>query len=281
VRDSFFIFLQHCLPKQALTEFGAHIANAKAGHITTAIIRWFIKKYGVNMHEALIADLAHYASFNEFFTRLLKPDARPIANVDFVCPVDGVISQFGAIADNQIFQAKGHYFSTTDLLGGDQSLANQFINGSFANLYLSPKDYHRVHMPCAGRLTRMIYIPGALFSVNPITARNIPNLFARNERVVCVFESKHGPFVLTLIGATIVGSIATAWHGVVNPPRTQQIRNWDYASQSLCFAKGAEMGKFLLGSTVVLLFPAQTLTFASHWQPGNSVRLGESIAGGR
>jgi len=278
VSDSLSILIQHLLPKQALTEFGAHIANAKAGRITTAIIRWFVKKYGVNMDEALNSDITSYASFNEFFTRPLKPNARPPADADFICPVDGAISQFGAIEKDQIFQAKGHSFSTTDLVGGDQILADQFSDGSFANIYLSPKDYHRIHMPCDGRLTRMIYIPGALFSVNPVTARGVPNLFARNERVVCVFESDHGPFVLVLVGATIVGSMATVWHGVVNPPRSKEIRQWDYSAQPISLKKGDEMGRFLLGSTVVMLFPSDTLTFNSGWQPFKSVRLGENMA---
>lgn len=277
VPDSLLILLQHLLPKQALTEFGAYIANAKAGGISTGIIRWFVKKYGVNMDEALNSDIASYVSFNEFFVRPLKPDARPMAEADFICPVDGAISQFGGIQHNQIFQAKGHHFSTTDLIGGDEQLAAQFYHGCFANLYLSPKDYHRIHMPCDGRLTRMIYIPGTLFSVNPVTARGVPNLFARNERVVCVFESELGPFILVLVGATIVGSMATVWHGVVNPPRTKEVRQWDYTSQQLHYKKGEEMGRFLLGSTVVLLFPANTLLFNSEWQPGASVRLGECM----
>lgn len=276
--DSLFILLQHCLPKQALTEFGALIANARAGRYTTGLIRWFVKKYGVNMAEALDPDVAHYASFNEFFIRPLKPDARPLAPSDFVCPVDGAISQFGTIERDQIFQAKGHAFSTADLVGGNAALAALFQNGSFANIYLSPKDYHRIHMPCDGRLTRMIYIPGKLFSVNPVTAQGVPNLFARNERVVCVFESEHGPFVLTLVGATIVGSMATVWHGVVNPPRTSQVREWQYADQDIRLKKGEEMGRFLLGSTVVMLFPAQTLSFNPDWRPAGAVRLGTAMA---
>jgi phosphatidylserine decarboxylase len=278
VRDSLFLFLQHILPKQALTELVAITAKARAGRATTAAIRWFIQRYGVNMDEALNADISSYASFNDFFVRPLKPDARPLAAADLVCPVDGAISQFGDIEEHQIFQAKGHYFSTSDLLGGDKQLATQFAHGHFANLYLSPKDYHRIHMPCAGRLTRMIYIPGALFSVNPVTARGVPNLFARNERVVCVFESSFGPFVMVLVGATIVGSMATVWHGVVNPPRTKQVRVWDYSSQQIQLNKGEEMGRFLLGSTVVLLFPAQTLRFNPAWQPEATVRLGEQMA---
>lgn len=276
--DSLFILLQHCLPKQALTEFGALIANARAGRYTTGLIRWFVKKYGVNMAEALDPDVAHYASFNEFFIRPLKPDARPLAPSDFVCPVDGAISQFGTIERDQIFQAKGHAFSTADLVGGNAALAALFQNGSFANIYLSPKDYHRIHMPCDGRLTRMIYIPGKLFSVNPVTAQGVPNLFARNERVVCVFESEHGPFVLTLVGATIVGSMSTVWHGVVNPPRTSQVREWQYADQEIRLKKGEEMGRFLLGSTVVMLFPAQTLSFNPDWRPAGAVRLGTAMA---
>jgi phosphatidylserine decarboxylase len=278
VPDSLIIFLQHILPKQAITEFGAYIANAKAGRITTGIIRWFVKKYGVNMNDALNSDISSYASFNAFFVRQLKPEARPIAEAAFVCPVDGAISQFGLIEHNQLFQAKGHYFSTTDLVGGDTQLAAQFDHGHFANLYLSPKDYHRIHMPCDGQLKRMIYIPGDLFSVNPVTARGVPNLFARNERVVCVFESPYGPFVLVLVGATIVGSMATVWHGVVNPPRTKKIRVWEYTQQSIFLKQGEEMGRFLLGSTVVLLFPASTMAFNPDWKPGASVRLGEFMA---
>ena len=277
--DSLFLLFQHFLPKQALTEFGALIANARTGRATTALIRWFVKKYNVNMQEALHPDPASYASFNEFFIRPLKPDARPLAAAEYICPVDGAISQFGAIDQDQIFQAKGHAFSTTDLVGGDPVLAGQFLNGSFANIYLSPKDYHRIHMPCDGRLTRMIYIPGKLFSVNPVTAAGVPNLFARNERVVCVFESEHGPFVLTLVGATIVGSMATVWHGVVNPPRTTRIREWHYADQDIRLKKGEEMGRFLLGSTVVMLFPPRTLTFNPDWQAGAPVRLGTAMAG--
>ena len=163
-------------------------------------------------------------------------------------------------------------------MGGDSELAEKFRGGNFATLYLSPKDYHRVHMPCDGRLTRMIYVPGVLFSVNPLTARGIPSLFARNERVVCVFESEHGPFVLALVGATIVGSIATAWHGVVNPKRSGRVREWRYDSQNLVFRKGEEMGRFQLGSTVVMLFPKNTLQFNSLWTPMRAVRFGEMMA---
>ena len=179
-----------------------------------------------------------------------------------MCPVDAAISQFGPIEHDQLFQAKGHSYSTRALVGGDQALAHQFDHGHFATLYLAPKDYHRIHMPCDGRLTRMIYIPGDLFSVNPLTARHVPSLFARNERVVCVFDCPHGPMVLVLVGATIVGSMATVWHGVVNPPRTRAPREWRYDDDRVVLRQGEEMGRFLLGSTVVLLFPQNVLTFA-------------------
>jgi phosphatidylserine decarboxylase len=233
------------------------------------------------MAEATDPDIAGYVSFNEFFTRPLREGARPIADADFVCPVDGAISQFGAIEGNQIFQAKGHHFSTTSLVGGDAELAAKFQDGSFANLYLSPKDYHRIHMPCDGTLTRMIHVPGALFSVNPTTARGVPGLFARNERVVCVFDGAAGPFVMTLVGATIVGSMATTWHGVVNSPRTRGVREWQYGANEprVVLKKGAEMGRFLLGSTVVMLFPrAYRLAFNEGWSPEGAIRMGEAMA---
>lgn len=276
--ERFEVFLQYLLPKQALTEFGSHIASAKAGAVTSRIIRWFIGKYGVNMDEAANPDIGSYASFNDFFTRALKPGARPLAAADLICPVDGAISQFGDITGDQIFQAKGHYYATSALVGGDPTLAAQFNGGSFATIYLSPKDYHRIHMPCDGRLVRMIYVPGALFSVNPATARGVPGLFARNERVVCVFESANGPFVLVLVGATIVGSMATVWHGVVNPPRSKQVRQWNYQDAPVQLRQGDEMGRFLLGSTVVMLFPKDRCEFNSDWAPGAVVRLGEAMA---
>ncbi len=230
------------------------------------------------MAEAANPDVASYATFNEFFTRALKEDARPLARADLICPVDGAISQFGAMQRDQIFQAKGHHYSSTALLGGDSALAAQFDDGSFATLYLSPRDYHRIHMPVEGRLTRMIYVPGALFSVNPTTARGVPGLFARNERVVCVFETACGPLALVLVGATIVGSMATVWHGVVNPPRGGSVREWHYDDPSVVLKQGQEMGRFLLGSTVVMLFPKGPLQFNPAWAPGAAIRLGEAMA---
>ena len=273
--DRLAVLPQYLLPKGALTNFAGRIAGAKGGAMTTRLIRWFVGRYNVNMDEALDPDITHYTSFNDFFTRALRPDARPLAQADYICPVDGRISQFGTIDKDQIFQAKGHNFTTTALVGGDTALAAQFEHGSFANLYLSPRDYHRIHMPCDGRLTRMIYVPGELFSVNPTTARGIPGLFARNERVVCVFDTANGPFVMTLVGATIVGSMATVWHGVVNPPRSGQVRDWSYANDNIVLKKGEELGRFLLGSTVVMLFPKDTVQFNQAWQPAGPVQLGE------
>lgn len=276
--DRLAVLPQYLLPKQALTKLAGWIAGARGGRLTTRLIEWFVRRYGVNMREAANADVASYPTFNEFFTRALKDGARPLAGADLICPVDGAISQFGAIERDQIFQAKGHHYSTTALVGGDAALAAQFVDGSFATLYLSPKDYHRIHMPCDGRLTRMIHVPGELFSVNPTTARGVPGLFARNERVVCVFESARGPFVLTLVGATIVGSMATVWHGLVNPPRGREVREWLYDDKPVVLQRGQEMGRFLLGSTVVLLFPKGPLQFNPAWSPGGAVRLGEAMA---
>ena len=226
VSDRLAVLPQYIMPKRALTTLAGKFASAQLGSLTTAVIRRFVARYDVNMAEAANPDVASYASFNDFFTRSLNPGVRPLPSADLVCPVDGTISQFGSIDKDQVFQAKGHRYSTTALIGGDALLAARFDHGHFATLYLSPRDYHRIHMRCAGQLTRMVHVPGDLFSVNPTTARGVPSLFARNERVVCVFESAHGPFVLVLVGATIVGSMATVGHGVVNPPRPGTVREW-------------------------------------------------------
>ena len=260
-----------------MTSFAGRVASARRGPSTTRLIRWFIARYSVDMSEAVDPDPASYATFNDFFTRALKPGARPIEKAELICPVDGAISQFGSIDRDQIFQAKGRHYTTTALVGGDATLAARFEGGLFATLYLSPRDYHRIHMPCDGELTRMIHVPGDLFSVNPVTARGVPGLFARNERVVCAFESSRGPFVLVLVGATIVGSMATVWHGVVNAPRARRLREWSYPEGEVRLKQGDEMGRFLLGSTVVLLFPASFHQFHPKWVAGGAVRLGEAM----
>jgi phosphatidylserine decarboxylase len=276
--DRLAVWLQYLLPRRALTAWVGHGAAAAGGAATTAVIRWFVRRYGVDLAEAADPDPAHYRSFNEFFTRALKPGLRPLAAADLVCPVDGAISQFGKLDGERLLQAKGHHYTARALVGGDADLAARFAGGHFATLYLSPKDYHRIHMPCTARLTRMIHVPGELFSVNPVTARGVPGLFARNERVVCCFDAVFGPFVLVLVGATIVGSMATVWHGVVSPPRPGRIREWRYDEPPLQLQQGDEMGRFLLGSTVVLLFPAGPLRFAAAWKADAAVRMGEAMA---
>jgi phosphatidylserine decarboxylase len=276
------IFLQYIAPKQLMTSLAGKLANLALGAITTRFIAWFVKRYQVNMAEAENPEISSYRTFNDFFTRPLKVNARTLANVDFICPVDGAISQFGAIKQAQIFQAKGHDYSTTALLAGNQALANKFNNGHFACLYLSPKDYHRIHMPCTGTLISMTYVPGDLFSVNPTTAANVANLFARNERLVCEFISEqHGSFIMVLVGATIVGSMATVWHdapkGIINPPRTKQIRSWQYQDKNIALKQGEEMGRFLLGSTVVMLFEKDSITFNQTWHATKPIQLGEHM----
>ena len=286
----FSIILQYILPKQAITALAGNLASKQCGALTTKVIAWFVKRYGVNMTEAANADISSYKSFNDFFTRPLKAGVRPFADAAFICPVDGAISQFGNIEKDQIFQAKGHSYSTLALVAGQQTLAEKFEDGAFACLYLSPKDYHRIHMPCDGTLKSMAYVPGDLFSVNPTTAANVPNLFARNERVVCEFKStQHGSFVMVLVGATIVGSMATVWHealdgvknGIINPPRSKNIRTWTYLEKNIFLKQGDEMGKFLLGSTVVMLFEKDGLQFNADWQPARSIKLGEMMGVGR
>ena len=276
--DQLAVIPQYLMPKLAMTRLAGLVASAEWGSVTTWVIKRFVKRYNVNMNEAANADPAHYKSFNEFFTRPLKDGVRPLSSSEWVCPVDGAISQCGAIERDQIFQAKGHHYSTRALVGGDAALAAQFQNGQFATLYLSPRDYHRIHMPMAGKLLRMIHVPGDLFSVNPTTARGVPGLFARNERVVCEFETERGPMVLVLVGATIVGSMATVWHGQVNPPRPGTVREWRYESQDVRLQKGEEMGRFLLGSTVVMLFPENSLRFPDDWLSTRPLQMGEAMS---
>lgn len=276
------VLAQYAIPKQAITALAGKLAQFEGGDKTTAVIKWFVKRYNVNMAEAANPDISSYKTFNDFFTRPLREGVRPVAKADIICPVDGAISQFGRIEKDQIFQAKGHYYSTAALLGGDKTAAQRYENGDFACLYLSPKDYHRIHMPCDGKLQKMTYVPGDLFSVNPTTAQGIPGLFARNERVVCEFTSEqHGNFVMVLVGATIVGSMATVWHnakdGIINPPHLAHIQVWTYADQNITLNQNDEMGRFLLGSTVVMLFQKDVLQFNAEWQPTRPVKLGEMM----
>jgi len=276
--DRLAVLPQYLWPQRLLTVLAGRCAASRVRWWTRRAIPWFIARYGVDMTEAAIPDAAGYPSFNDFFTRALRDGARPLAAADYVCPVDGAVIQCGTIDGDQLLQAKGHRYSTHALVGGDAALAARFDDGQYATLYLSPSDYHRIHMPCDGRLVRMIHVPGHLFSVNPTTARGVPGLFARNERVVCVFESAQGSFVMVLVGATIVGSIATVWHGLVNPPRPGVVRDWRYDERAITLRQGDEMGRFLLGSTVILLFPKNTLRLHADWVPGRAVRMGEAMA---
>lgn len=269
-------------PKLWLTRFAGVMANCKTPWLAQYLIRSFARKYEVNLAEAQRSDPGQYESFNDFFTRALRPEARPLAAADWVCPVDGTVSQFGPLQDGALIQAKGQRYSAAALLG-DAALAEPFLNGQFATLYLSPRDYHRIHMPCAGRLVGMRHIPGELFSVNPVVVEGIPGLFARNERLVCWFEHPDGtPFVLVLVGATIVGSIGTTWHGLVTPPRRRQAQQWLYGqagqAEAPRFAQGDEMGRFQLGSTVVALLPPGDWRFNAEWREGRSIQLGEVMA---
>ncbi|MGD8111504.1 archaetidylserine decarboxylase [Vibrio sp. TRT 17S01] len=281
--DKFKVGLQYWLPQHGLTRLVGKLASAKAGSLTTAIIRWFIKQYNVNMEEAQHSDPAYFKTFNEFFVRELKDGARPIAEGEQLIthPADACVSQFGPIQDGKLIQAKGHDYTALELLGGDNKLAEEFADGEFATLYLSPRDYHRVHMPCDGVLRQMIYIPGDLFSVNPLTAENVPNLFARNERVVCIFDTKFGPMAQVLVGATIVGSIELIWAGTVTPPRGNTVYRWDYptdGNNAVVLKKGEEMGRFKLGSTVINLFAKGSVCFDDSMQLNQATVMGTPYA---
>lgn len=276
------IKLQYILPKHLLSRLVGKLAAAEAGSVTTTLIKLFVKQYNVDMSEAKESDPTQYKTFNEFFTRELKENMRPICEDEkhLAMSVDGTVSQLGKIDYDQIFQAKGHSYSLTALLGGNPDIAEPFKGGDFATIYLSPKDYHRIHMPMDGVLTDMIYVPGELFSVNPLTTENVPGLFARNERVVCVFESAKGKFVIVLVGATIVASIETIWAGTVTPPAGKNIQHWRYPKDSentISLKKGEEMGLFKLGSTIVACFEPYMIEFNGQ-SSGDMTRLGEVFA---
>ncbi|GAA3719952.1 archaetidylserine decarboxylase [Oceanisphaera sediminis] len=275
--DHLKILLQYLLPKHLLSRLIGRLAAMEGGKLTQWLIRRFIRQYRVDMSEAQHENPAHYASFNDFFTRALKEDARPLVAGDEVLamPVDGAISQLAPIEQGRIIQAKGHDYSARALLGGDKALAEPFMGGDFATIYLAPKDYHRIHMPVDGVLKTMIYVPGELFSVNPLTASRVPELFARNERVVCIFDTPAGPMALVLVGATIVASIETVWAGTVTPPAGKRIQRWDYdPATAPRLAKGDEMGRFKLGSTVVCLFAPGKVTLSEQLLPGTPTRMG-------
>lgn len=275
------VAFQYVMPQQYLTQLAGWFAKQKWGKVTHFVIKLFAQKYKVDMREAKLEQYSDYASFNEFFIRELKEGVRPIDdNPNTLCqPADGRISQCGRIDDELLLQAKGHFFSLSDLLANDQELVDTFKNGTFATTYLSPRDYHRVHMPCDGTLRKMLYVPGELFSVNPFLAEHVPNLFARNERVICVFDTAFGPMVQILVGATITASISMQWAGVINPPRSQEIKTWDYDG-SIKLEKGAQMGAFQLGSTVINLFVKDAVQLAEQLTVDTVTKVGEILAQG-
>ena len=275
------VAFQYIMPQLYLTQLAGWFAQQKWGAVTHFVIKAFAKKYNVDMSEAKKENFSDYESFNQFFIRELKDDARKInENPTALClPADGRVSQIGHIDDDRLLQAKGHFFSLSDLLADDEELVNTFKNGEFATIYLSPRDYHRVHMPCDATLRKMIYVPGDLFSVNPFLAEHVPNLFARNERVICVFDTAFGPMVQILVGATITASMSTVWAGVINPPRTGEVKVWTYqGDNAIKLTKGQEMGAFQLGSTVINLFLANSVTLAEHLEVDVPVRMGEILA---
>ncbi|WP_354668303.1 archaetidylserine decarboxylase [Colwellia sp. E2M01] len=282
--DKIKITLQYIMPKHAISRLTGKLAAAKMGWLTTKLISMFIKSYGINMNEAKFKNASDFDTFNNFFTRELEEGARPVDDDEkSLCyPVDGAISQQGDIVDGQLIQAKGFNYSLTSLLGGDAKTAEPFQNGKFSCIYLAPKDYHRIHMPMAGTLREMIYVPGELFSVNPLTAKNVPDLFARNERVVAIFDTEFGELGMVLVGATIVASIETTWAGTITPPAGKDVFRWKYpkdGDDAITFAKGDEMGRFKLGSTVVNVFtPTMLDNFVEGAGPGTVTRLGEPYA---
>ncbi len=282
IKQRLFIFMQYILPHHTLSRLIGRLAECQTAWFKNRLIAWFIKRYQVNMSEALLEDPSAYRHFNDFFTRSLKEDARPLDNSEkaVLSPADGAISQLGSIEHGRIFQAKGHSFSLLELLGGDAERAAPFMGGSFSTVYLSPKDYHRVHMPLTGILREMVYIPGRLFSVNQTTAENVPELFARNERVACIFDTEQGPMAVVLVGAMIVASIETVWAGQVTPP-LRNLHTYDYsqaARQPITLEKGAELGRFKLGSTAIVLFGPNHVAWDDALQETSAVQVGQRLA---
>lgn len=278
--DKLFVLSQYITPQLTVSRIAGRLAdNDRTPALKNRVIKWFIGRYGVDMSEAVESDPEAYPSFNAFFTRALKPGMRPLAEGEktLISPVDGAISQLGQVTGDRVFQAKGQSFSLNELLGGDEQTTAPFEGGAFSTIYLSPKDYHRIHMPIAGTLRQMIHIPGKLFSVNPVTAENVPNLFARNERVTCIFDTEAGPMAMVLVGAMIVGSVETRWAGVVVPGSKSVTATRYQGEQAPSYARGEEMGRFRLGSTVILVMPQGTVTWNPDQVAGKTVRLGEAF----
>lgn len=283
LHDQFRNLPQYLLPQRLLTRLTYRLTRLQTAWFKDRLIRWFVERYPVKLNEALEPNLQNYADFNAFFTRALKPGVRPLTPGDRMacCPVDGVISQIGKVDTDTLLQAKGRNFSLTTLLGGDPARAQPFQNGGFATLYLSPGDYHRIHMPLTGRLQEMVHIPGKLFSVSPLTTRVVPELFARNERVVTLFETPAGPLALVLVGAINVASIETVWAGAITPPLATSICHWSYPASgdgAVRLDKGAEMGRFNMGSTVIVLFGPNAVRWGAELRAGSVMKMGQRLA---
>ncbi len=278
-QESAFVALQYLLPHHILSRLMLRLTRIQTVWFKNFFIRTFIRLFRVNMEEAQEPNPSAYPDFNRFFTRALKAEARPLASQDnaIICPVDGTVSQLGKIEGDQIFQAKGRHYSLATLLGNDDTWSRTFHDGSFATLYLSPRDYHRIHMPISGKLQEMIHVPGRLFSVNPTTVKRVPNLFARNERVICLFETEPGPMAMILVGAIFVASIDTVWHGTITPPTHHEIQHWDYHAHPVTLQEGEEMGRFNMGSTVILLFGKDAIAFNNELAHGNHVQMGQLL----
>lgn len=273
------VLLQYLIPQHTLSIWMSKLTHCETRWFKNLFIKQIIKQYGVNMDEALIGDIKQFKSFNDFFTRELKPDARPISSVvdAIVSPADGVVSQAGNITQGDIIQAKGKTFTVKELLGGSEERAAAFNDGIFTTIYLSPKDYHRLHMPLNGTLKEMVHVPGKLFSVNAATTEAVPRLFARNERVCCIFDTEIGEMALILVGAIFVSSVETVWHGVVTPPTLTEVRNWLYTENVPTLAKGEEMGRFNMGSTIIVLFSKDAAQWQQDLTANQAVKLGEMI----
>jgi phosphatidylserine decarboxylase len=278
-KEALAILPQYILPHHFLSRIMRRISHSENNFIKTLFITQIIKYYGVNMAESIEEDINAFKSFNHFFTRTLKPGLRPVTNEAnaIASPADGAISQAGAISDGTIFQAKGKSFTAIDLLGGSAERAAPFNNGVFSTIYLAPKDYHRMHMPLTGTLREMIHVPGRLFSVNTVTANNVPGLFARNERVVAIFDTAAGPMALVLVGAIFVCSIETVWHGEVTPPSATSVQTWQYDDKPITLNIGEELGRFNMGSTIIVLFADNKAQWRDGLDAGAVVKLGEKI----
>jgi len=279
ITDKLFIAFQYLTPQHLLSRGVGWFADCEIEGVKNFLIKHFINHFNVNMAEAAEPDYTKYQSFNKFFTRALAEGTRPIAEGnDVISPADGAISQLGNIEQGRIFQTKGQHYSALELLAGNQALANYFSNGTFATIYLSPRDYHRVHAPISGTLCDMIYVPGDLFSVNTTTANHVPRLFARNERLITVFDTEIGKVAVILVGAMIVAGIETVWAGQITPPTKHSITLFEKNPRPVHLNKGDELGRFKLGSTAILLFEKDKVRFNQRLAASTSVQMGELLA---